>query len=184
MALINCPECGKEISERALACPNCGCPIANVEKKEEQIVEKIVVESQPQKASVQKPMYVFTCDHEKKKLGIECSGCGKVYQYDMDMFPKITNDTCVSNKNIVCPTCGNVAYAGHSISSKTVMSNSSTNTKTSLRSCPSCKKTISSEAFSCPHCGQPLKSESGGSGIGIGGIVTAIIIAFLLISIG
>ena len=24
MALINCPECSKEISDRALACPGCG----------------------------------------------------------------------------------------------------------------------------------------------------------------
>lgn len=27
MALIKCPECGKEISDKAEACPNCGCPI-------------------------------------------------------------------------------------------------------------------------------------------------------------
>ena len=27
MALISCPECGKEISDKAVACPNCGCPI-------------------------------------------------------------------------------------------------------------------------------------------------------------
>lgn len=28
MALIKCPECGKEISDKAAACPNCGHPIA------------------------------------------------------------------------------------------------------------------------------------------------------------
>lgn len=28
MALINCPECGKEISDKAESCPNCGYPIA------------------------------------------------------------------------------------------------------------------------------------------------------------
>ena len=28
MALIQCPECGKEVSDKALACPNCGNPIA------------------------------------------------------------------------------------------------------------------------------------------------------------
>lgn len=28
MALINCPECGKQISENAEACPNCGNPIS------------------------------------------------------------------------------------------------------------------------------------------------------------
>lgn len=27
MALINCPECGKEISDQAKTCPGCGCPI-------------------------------------------------------------------------------------------------------------------------------------------------------------
>ncbi len=27
MALINCPECGKEISDQAESCPNCGYPI-------------------------------------------------------------------------------------------------------------------------------------------------------------
>lgn len=29
MALIKCPECGKEISDRAQACIHCGCPIAS-----------------------------------------------------------------------------------------------------------------------------------------------------------
>ena len=27
MALIKCSECGKEISDKATTCPNCGCPI-------------------------------------------------------------------------------------------------------------------------------------------------------------
>lgn len=27
MALIKCPECGKEISDKAVSCPQCGCPI-------------------------------------------------------------------------------------------------------------------------------------------------------------
>ena len=30
MALIKCPECGKEISDKAKACPNCGCPLEDV----------------------------------------------------------------------------------------------------------------------------------------------------------
>lgn len=31
MALIKCPECGKEVSSRAISCPNCGCPISNTQ---------------------------------------------------------------------------------------------------------------------------------------------------------
>lgn len=27
MALIKCPECGREISDKAAACPNCGAPV-------------------------------------------------------------------------------------------------------------------------------------------------------------
>ena len=30
MALIKCPECGMEISDKASSCPNCGCPIAEM----------------------------------------------------------------------------------------------------------------------------------------------------------
>ena len=28
MALIRCPECKRELSDKASACPNCGCPIS------------------------------------------------------------------------------------------------------------------------------------------------------------
>ncbi|MEG0904539.1 MAG: hypothetical protein RSF30_10010 [Lachnospiraceae bacterium] len=31
MALIKCTECGKEFSDKAEACPNCGCPITQME---------------------------------------------------------------------------------------------------------------------------------------------------------
>ena len=30
MALITCTECGKEFSEKASACPNCGCPTEEI----------------------------------------------------------------------------------------------------------------------------------------------------------
>lgn len=26
MALVNCTECGKEVSDKAVSCPHCGCP--------------------------------------------------------------------------------------------------------------------------------------------------------------
>ncbi|MEN6569584.1 MAG: zinc ribbon domain-containing protein [Rikenellaceae bacterium] len=43
MALINCPECGKEISDKAISCPNCGVPlskeISQLEEKNEEQVE-------------------------------------------------------------------------------------------------------------------------------------------------
>lgn len=38
MALIKCPECGKEISDNAQFCPNCGCPIQSKKKEQEKMV--------------------------------------------------------------------------------------------------------------------------------------------------
>lgn len=35
MALITCPECGKEVSDKATACPNCGYPINTVSNNNE-----------------------------------------------------------------------------------------------------------------------------------------------------
>lgn len=32
MAIISCPECGKEISDKAACCPNCGYPIQKAEE--------------------------------------------------------------------------------------------------------------------------------------------------------
>lgn len=34
MALMKCPECGLQVSDKALACPHCGYPLDNAVKKE------------------------------------------------------------------------------------------------------------------------------------------------------
>lgn len=36
MALISCPECGKEISDKALSCPNCGNPMNQQTQQQEE----------------------------------------------------------------------------------------------------------------------------------------------------
>ena len=33
MAMIKCTECGKEMSDKASVCPNCGCPIEDIRSK-------------------------------------------------------------------------------------------------------------------------------------------------------
>lgn len=40
MALIICPDCGKEISSRVTACPHCGCPI-NADTLAESFIEEV-----------------------------------------------------------------------------------------------------------------------------------------------
>lgn len=34
MAIISCPECGRQVSDKALKCPQCSYPIVNIEKPE------------------------------------------------------------------------------------------------------------------------------------------------------
>lgn len=33
--LINCPECGKQVSDKAVSCPDCGCPISSAKSNEQ-----------------------------------------------------------------------------------------------------------------------------------------------------
>lgn len=46
MSLINCPECGKIFSDKAAACPNCGCPIKVIEKGLINNTNKVQVEEE------------------------------------------------------------------------------------------------------------------------------------------
>ena len=39
MALIPCPECKREISDRAESCPHCGCPISKQPPRQVQTTE-------------------------------------------------------------------------------------------------------------------------------------------------
>lgn len=49
MALMNCPECEKLVSELAVSCPNCGCPIA---KKVEYVLIKLELADSTQTVSI------------------------------------------------------------------------------------------------------------------------------------
>ena len=42
MALISCPECDKEISDSANACPNCGRPIEKYTKSETRKIKGMI----------------------------------------------------------------------------------------------------------------------------------------------
>ena len=58
MALIRCPECGREISSRAKACPHCGFPMDDVIKpnEEELVIEPIL---ERKKSSIVASVFLF-----------------------------------------------------------------------------------------------------------------------------
>ena len=39
MALIQCPECGKKVSDKAKECPECGHPIAEVTAEKKVVIK-------------------------------------------------------------------------------------------------------------------------------------------------
>ena len=45
MALILCSECGKEFSDKAVSCPNCGCPVGNILQANSQQKENLEEEN-------------------------------------------------------------------------------------------------------------------------------------------
>lgn len=51
MALINCEECGKEISDKASACPNCGAPVDSqmIERKKFEQKQQAEIEEQEER---------------------------------------------------------------------------------------------------------------------------------------
>lgn len=51
MALIICPECGKEYSDRASACPNCACPTHRADKEEAPISDSSYSETNKKRNS-------------------------------------------------------------------------------------------------------------------------------------
>lgn len=93
MALMNCPECGKEISDKAASCPNCGCPMRNI----------------PRELSDDEKPEMFDCFECGKPLPVgidKCVYCGKVY--DMNKMIEEENATVTGRtgkKGIKCPKC-------------------------------------------------------------------------------
>ncbi|WP_315125244.1 zinc-ribbon domain-containing protein [Comamonas antarctica] len=47
MALISCGECGREVSDKAAACPHCGAPVGSSEA----VTSRSASEAQPKKTS-------------------------------------------------------------------------------------------------------------------------------------
>jgi len=80
MAMMDCPECGKQVSDKAPACPDCGMPIAP-----------------PQ----QEKAFCSKCGKDINKDAVVCPACGvptSNYQLQQQQTPAPINVT-VSNVN-------------------------------------------------------------------------------------
>lgn len=94
MALITCPECGREISDKAVSCPGCGFPIIdyirNLYEDETSMIE------------------CKNCGFANKKGEEYCAKCGK-FIVDYAIAEKMLGFRDIRNRgnNIrSCPKCG------------------------------------------------------------------------------
>lgn len=84
MALINCPECGREVSDRAEVCIHCGYPLQEVSKVNEE--EKLDDGT------------VFCCEKGIQNFCLRCR-CGRTFKY-MNTLYKRTDFACSGKKEL------------------------------------------------------------------------------------
>ena len=71
MAIISCPECGRQVSDKALKCPQCAHPIANPETRDQLLPPKPL---QKEPESIAALMQEWSTQKWLKLLGISITG--------------------------------------------------------------------------------------------------------------
>jgi len=94
VALISCPECKKEISDKALSCPSCGYPLKTNTGNEADLVEA-TTKTPNQESNNFNWDKVILCPYCGKGVPEQstCMNCGK----PMSIGLKINCPTCKSN---------------------------------------------------------------------------------------
>lgn len=74
MAMIKCPECQSEVSDRASACPRCGFPISSIE------TSNIVKIKMPSHSDVIASKFrIFDVDTREELLRVEVGGVAELH---------------------------------------------------------------------------------------------------------
>lgn len=106
MALITCPECHGQVSDKAAACPHCGYPLEKAEQETKQLVSeltgilkaKIDTDTEYQghpltKEEIRTGSYLVQCPHCRRmtnKYKFLCENCGKKWSDSGGAIPEKT----------------------------------------------------------------------------------------------
>lgn len=181
MALINCPECNKEISDKAASCPNCGCPInspATSSKEEYLCCPKCLSRElhAEQKgfsggkaftgAILAGGIGILAGTIGSKDVQITCLKCGNKFKPGEAYYPsRYTNST--KREALEFPE-------GVTVHKREYM------TQYSYK-CPLCNKTYNSDLNHCPKCGRKFLEADKISNANKGGCAS-IILFFIVFS--
>ena len=93
MALIKCPDCGKNVSNRAPACIYCGCPL---DKDNNDTVSGFSVVSL-----------------DGNTVSLQCEKCKKTFDYLRSaVLVSVSEQEWITHTTIRCPSCGNTMGQG------------------------------------------------------------------------
>lgn len=105
MALIECPECGKEISDKADSCPQCGYPIKSRSASASVVPPNGVVVNRYPRITRGSCSGFKLFSHDDEHVNLECTHCGKVYMYPRGQFKDIDDDGATPLVFLACPNC-------------------------------------------------------------------------------
>ena len=113
MGLIKCPECGKEISDKADVCIGCGFPIKKYVENRENYSES----KNEEQTTVDDGIIVCkSCGEKNNKCDTYCKSCGtKLTDSDNIMFELTDNEKKVSRLSVLAVACsffGKYSYIG------------------------------------------------------------------------
>lgn len=107
MALITCPECHGQVSDKAAVCPHCGYPLERTEREKEQLVSELTgvlkakidnntadQEHSLTKEEIRTGSYLVQCphcSHMTNKYKPLCESCGKKWSDSSGALPQKTN---------------------------------------------------------------------------------------------
>lgn len=100
MALTECPECGGQVSDKAMACPNCGCPI------ETDLLDNCHHEDASFRITKdESDTTIRFSSGGADYVYLECSQCGRIYKFKRGYFDEVDENGCTSPIQIECPNC-------------------------------------------------------------------------------
>lgn len=160
MALITCPECGTQVSDKAAACPHCGYPIGEQPPQQ--------TESNAEQAgSVDRQ---FCMDHiHAGKVYIRCK-CGCTIEKPFSFVSRNSQESYTLNKTLICPQCHAEALARTYLTiiptpaQLKTQSSGKPAADSLLVQCVNCGKMTNKYKLNCECCGKPWSRVSEATG--------------------
>lgn len=116
MALITCPECHGQVSDKAAVCPHCGYPLERTEREKEQLVSELTgvlkakidnntadQEHPLTKEEIRTGSYLVQCphcSHMTNKYKPLCESCGKKWSDSSGALPEKTNPSAPQPRDL------------------------------------------------------------------------------------